>query len=120
MSDCCRGCRPCLPWSTPARRVAFSTSWPPASSGGPARMNRPWGATTVSTCLPLALPDTAGSWPDSEMWSVPIRNALTIDVEDYYHVTGFEGCVDRADWGRLESRVVASTHRVLDLLRRHE
>jgi polysaccharide deacetylase family protein (PEP-CTERM system associated) len=44
-------------------------------------------------------------------------NALTIDVEDYYQVTGFEKCVFRADWDRLESRVVANTHAVLDLLR---
>jgi polysaccharide deacetylase family protein (PEP-CTERM system associated) len=73
----------------------------------------------VSTCLRLALPDAAGSWPDST-WSVPMLNALTIDVEDYYHVSGFEDCVDRADWDRLESRVVASTHRLLDLLEAHD
>jgi polysaccharide deacetylase family protein (PEP-CTERM system associated) len=44
-------------------------------------------------------------------------NALTVDVEDYYQVTGFEKCVFRADWDRLESRVVANTQAVLDLLR---
>jgi polysaccharide deacetylase family protein (PEP-CTERM system associated) len=46
-----------------------------------------------------------------------LLNALTVDVEDYYQVTGFENCVFRADWDRLESRVVANTQAVLDLLR---
>lgn len=43
-------------------------------------------------------------------------NALTIDVEDYYHVSGFEHCVDRGQWDQFEQRVVDSTRRVLDLL----
>jgi polysaccharide deacetylase family protein (PEP-CTERM system associated) len=43
-------------------------------------------------------------------------NALTIDVEDYYHVTGFESIIPRADWDRYESRVERNTHRLLDLL----
>src|SRR4051794_31851086 len=43
-------------------------------------------------------------------------NALTIDVEDYYHVTGFEHVVDRARWDEFEPRVAASTSRLLDLL----
>ena len=29
-----------------------------------------------------------------------VLNALTIDVEDYYHVSAFEQCVDRARWDR--------------------
>jgi polysaccharide deacetylase family protein (PEP-CTERM system associated) len=47
-----------------------------------------------------------------------VLNALTVDVEDYYHVSGFEGCVDRARWGEFESRVEASTGRILDALAR--
>jgi polysaccharide deacetylase family protein (PEP-CTERM system associated) len=43
-------------------------------------------------------------------------NALTIDVEDYYHVSGFERCVARADWDGFESRVAASTRLLLGLL----
>src|SRR5919108_5656650 len=42
-------------------------------------------------------------------------NALTIDVEDYYHVTGFESIVRFEDWERYESRVERNTHRLLDL-----
>jgi polysaccharide deacetylase family protein (PEP-CTERM system associated) len=43
-------------------------------------------------------------------------NALTVDVEDYYHVTGFESVVRFEDWGRYESRVERNTLRLLDLL----
>jgi polysaccharide deacetylase family protein (PEP-CTERM system associated) len=43
-------------------------------------------------------------------------NALTIDVEDYYHVSGFECCVGRARWDDFEPRVEGSTRRLLDLL----
>jgi polysaccharide deacetylase family protein (PEP-CTERM system associated) len=46
-------------------------------------------------------------------------NALTIDVEDYYHVTGFESVIQRADWDRYESRVGRNTLRLLDLLDTH-
>lgn len=46
----------------------------------------------------------------------PVRNALTIDVEDYFHVSVFEGVVSRDSWDVQESRVVASTSRLLDLL----
>lgn len=43
-------------------------------------------------------------------------NALTIDVEDYFHVSAFDGVIDRAGWDGLESRVGASTEKLLDLL----
>jgi polysaccharide deacetylase family protein (PEP-CTERM system associated) len=42
-------------------------------------------------------------------------NALTIDVEDYFHVTAFERYVDRADWDVFPSRVVDNTLRILDM-----
>jgi polysaccharide deacetylase family protein (PEP-CTERM system associated) len=45
-----------------------------------------------------------------------IENALSFDVEDYFQVSAFEGLVRYEDWGRYESRVVASTARILDLL----
>lgn len=43
-------------------------------------------------------------------------NAFTVDVEDYFQVSGFEDHVDRTSWGQYESRVVANTQRLLDLL----
>jgi polysaccharide deacetylase family protein (PEP-CTERM system associated) len=47
-------------------------------------------------------------------------NALTVDVEDYFHVTAFESQVPRHQWDDYPSRVVPSTQRVLRLLARHQ
>ena len=47
-----------------------------------------------------------------------IRNALTIDVEDYYQVSGFERDIRREDWDSFPSRVVQNTRRILALLGR--
>jgi polysaccharide deacetylase family protein (PEP-CTERM system associated) len=45
-----------------------------------------------------------------------IQNALTVDVEDYFHVSGFERDIRREDWGSYPSRVVQNTRRILALL----
>jgi polysaccharide deacetylase family protein (PEP-CTERM system associated) len=45
-----------------------------------------------------------------------MRNALTFDVEDYFHVSAFANNVSRASWDNLPSRVEANTQRILDLL----
>lgn len=45
-----------------------------------------------------------------------MKNALTIDVEDYFQVTAFAGVVNRRDWAVYPSRVQENTLRVLDLL----
>jgi polysaccharide deacetylase family protein (PEP-CTERM system associated) len=44
-----------------------------------------------------------------------ISNALTVDVEDYFQVSAFRDQVSPDDWPHFESRVVANTHRVLDV-----
>ena len=44
------------------------------------------------------------------------RNAFTVDVEDYYHVSGFADRIAPADWDGYESRVVPNTRRILELL----
>lgn len=49
-----------------------------------------------------------------------IVNALTIDVEDYFHVTAFTGDVARAHWSSMESRVERNTSRLLELFGRHD
>jgi polysaccharide deacetylase family protein (PEP-CTERM system associated) len=43
-------------------------------------------------------------------------NALTFDVEEYFHAEAFRGVVRRDTWPVLESRVVRATDRLLDLL----
>lgn len=45
----------------------------------------------------------------------PVVNALSIDVEEYYHATIFQEAVNGVTTG-LPSRVVSSTERILDLL----
>ena len=46
----------------------------------------------------------------------PIRNYLTIDVEDYYQVSALEGVVRPEDWPAQESRVEKNTGKILQLL----
>lgn len=43
-------------------------------------------------------------------------NALSVDVEDYYHVSAFAGVVHAEDWPCFESRVVQNTDRILGIL----
>jgi polysaccharide deacetylase family protein (PEP-CTERM system associated) len=45
--------------------------------------------------------------------SVP--NALTVDVEDYFHVAALASNISRDSWTSRESRVVGNTHRLLSL-----
>jgi polysaccharide deacetylase family protein (PEP-CTERM system associated) len=40
---------------------------------------------------------------------------MTVDVEDYFQVSAFEGHVDRAEWESLESRVCRNTDRLLEM-----
>jgi polysaccharide deacetylase family protein (PEP-CTERM system associated) len=56
--------------------------------------------------------------PVREITSAGVLNALTIDVEDYYQVSAFEQCVDRARWDDFEPRVALGTRRILDILDR--
>ena len=44
-----------------------------------------------------------------------VVNAMTVDVEDYFHVSAFERVVSRARWDAFDSRVVANTNLLLDL-----
>ena len=44
------------------------------------------------------------------------RHAFTVDVEDYFHVSGFADVIAPSDWGRFEYRVRSNTWRLLELL----
>ncbi|HEX6938523.1 MAG TPA: XrtA system polysaccharide deacetylase [Longimicrobiales bacterium] len=44
---------------------------------------------------------------------------FTVDVEEYFQVSAFEPCVDREQWGAMESRVADSVRQLLELLARH-
>ena len=43
-------------------------------------------------------------------------NALTIDVEDYFQVNAFAGCIRQDQWAGFPLRVGDNTRRILDLL----
>ena len=45
-----------------------------------------------------------------------IRNAMSVDVEDYFHVSAFSSRIDREEWEKWPCRVEASTETVLRLL----
>ena len=44
-----------------------------------------------------------------------VINALTVDVEDYFHVSAFADVIDRDSWTSLESRVVRNTGKLLQI-----
>jgi polysaccharide deacetylase family protein (PEP-CTERM system associated) len=45
-----------------------------------------------------------------------MRNALTIDVEDYFQVNAFAGIIRQDQWGDYPLRVEGNTRRILDML----
>lgn len=44
-----------------------------------------------------------------------IVNAMTVDVEDYFHVKAFADVIDRGDWDSLPCRIERNTDRILEL-----
>ncbi len=44
-----------------------------------------------------------------------VTNALTVDVEDYFHVAALAPNIPRESWGTRESRVVANTRKLLSM-----
>jgi polysaccharide deacetylase family protein (PEP-CTERM system associated) len=49
-----------------------------------------------------------------------ILNAMTVDVEDYYHVSAFSDDIHMHDWDNMESRVVRNTVHILKLFSEHD
>ena len=47
-----------------------------------------------------------------------IKNILTIDVEDWFHICGVNEVIPEVSWPQLESRVSTNTLRILDILSR--
>ena len=50
--------------------------------------------------------------------ATPVTNAMTVDVEDYFQVAAFDGCIAREDWPKWPVRVEANTRVILDLFQR--
>lgn len=47
-------------------------------------------------------------------------NALTVDVEDYFHVSAFSSVIHRQDWDLYKCRVEANTRALLELFARRD
>ena len=47
--------------------------------------------------------------------NIPLANAMTVDVEDYFQVSAFEPYIDKADWERIPCRVEENMDRILGL-----
>ncbi len=54
------------------------------------------------------------------MPALPIANALTIDVEDYFQVSAFAPHIARSEWNTRECRVERNIHCVLQILADHD
>jgi len=52
--------------------------------------------------------------------SITKLNALTVDVEDYFHVAAFEQQITPADWQRMTPRVDRNTRMLLDQFDRNQ
>ena len=48
-----------------------------------------------------------------------MKNALSIDLEDWFCVKNLQQAIKRDDWDKCDLRVRANTTRILDLLDRH-
>jgi polysaccharide deacetylase family protein (PEP-CTERM system associated) len=54
------------------------------------------------------------------MNSTPIRNALTVDVEDYFQVSAFASHIARDTWDRLPCRIERNVDSILAMLDEHK
>ncbi len=53
------------------------------------------------------------------MQSVEITDAMSVDLEDYFHVEAFADRIPRSQWDSFGLRVRQNTERVLGLFDRH-
>ncbi|MFO1367568.1 MAG: hypothetical protein U1F46_01140 [Marinagarivorans sp.] len=51
---------------------------------------------------------------------MPTIHAMTVDVEDYFHVAAFNRVITPDDWPNWPSRVEANTQRMLELFAQHK
>ena len=51
---------------------------------------------------------------------IPTKQVMTVDGEDYFHVSAFEKNITRSHWENLELRVERNTYRLLELFEQHQ
>ncbi len=49
-----------------------------------------------------------------------IKNAMTVDVEDYFQVSAFENIIDQNDWDKIACRIPQNMEKILALFARHD
>ncbi|MCP5008044.1 MAG: DUF3473 domain-containing protein [Planctomycetes bacterium] len=49
-----------------------------------------------------------------------MRNGLTIDLEDWYHICGVNDFSDPKHWDSYETRIIKNTNKILSLLRKYD
>src|SRR4030042_4565102 len=47
-----------------------------------------------------------------------MKNILTVDVEDWYHICDIEHILPRSSWDRCESRILVNVEKILKLFHR--
>lgn len=52
--------------------------------------------------------------------SMLTKQVMTVDVEDYFHVSAFEKNITRTDWEHLELRVERNTYRLLEIFEQYQ
>jgi polysaccharide deacetylase family protein (PEP-CTERM system associated) len=48
------------------------------------------------------------------------KHAMTVDVEDYFHVSAFESVISPDDWSSITPRVGDNTHRLIDIFNEND
>lgn len=83
-------------------------------------------------CRSVSDPTTSGQLGDEHLGlatmvspspiesGVSMVNGLSVDVEDYFHAEALNAYIGRNKWDSLQSRVVDTTRRVLELLAEHK
>lgn len=66
------------------------------------------------------VPMSAKLRPQTADFLMTISNALTVDVEDYFHVSAFSSSIHRDTWENQESRVEKNTEKLLAIFESFE
>src|SRR5690606_21912454 len=96
----------------------------PAALGGAAGARR--GCCVSATARPPeggapSLGEVVAQRPEDRRVTEPasapaLRNAFTVDVEDYFQVSAFAPYIARSEWAQRECRVEANVERILAML----
>ncbi len=54
------------------------------------------------------------------MDQMAMKNILTVDLEDWYHICDIEHLLPPSSWNQCESRIIPNCERILNLLSRHK